>query len=256
MKLASAPTRWGLALTVVSLLISPAWVFGGEAPSPSKRAVLLDGGRYHLGDGKFNRYAADEGLMAQETVGPKYSFPFRVGHDGTVSVRIGKVLGVDSGSTLELYAGIKAGGTVYLERVDGGRMAERVMVGLLEPSHNHASFQSKPLEVKTGTYLLTVESNPYTLFDRDDIQIEGLSVATDALDLTIEPLWIKGKVYSGSLDLSLVPAAAKKQERLEVEVAAPPPHLEEPPTPEPSGRGRASEGLELDLEVKGREEAR
>jgi hypothetical protein len=179
-----------------------------------------------------------------------------VGRDGAVSVRIDRVLGVDSGSTLELYAGIKAGGTVYLERVEGSRLAERRAIGLLEPRHNHTSFQSKPLEVKTGTYLLTVESNPYTLFDRDDIQIEGIAVTTDKLDLIVEPLWTKGKVYSGSLDLSLVPTTAKVRERLEVEIVAPPPRLKEPPTPAPSGRGRGTEELELDLEVQGREGAR
>lgn len=232
-------------------MLAPAsWAQRGEPVGRQKGVVLLDGGRYHLGDGKFNRYAADEALLAQKVVGPKYSIPFKVGRDGAIRLRIGRVIGVDTGSTLELYAGVKAGGTVYLERLEEGRLSGRVVVGLVEARHNHAAFESEALKVKAGTYLLTVESNPYTLFDRDDIQIEEIAVTTDELDLSIEPLWARGKVYSGGLDLSLIPTSSEREERLAVEVATPPSDLEEPPAPESSGRGRGREGLELDLEVK------
>lgn len=250
MKTFRALVFFAAALGAACVIGQAGWAQGAEPPGEQKGVVLLDGGRYHLGDGKFNRYAADESLLAQEVVGPKYSIPFKVGMDGAVTLRIGRVIGVDTGSTLELYAGVKAGGTVYLERLEGGRLIGRVVVGLLEARHNHAAFESEAVKLKAGTYLLTVESNPYTLFDRDDIQIEEISVRTDELDLSIEPLWTKGKVYSGGLDLDLVPTSSEGEERLAVELAAPSPKLEEPPAPEGSGRGRGKEGLELDLEVK------
>lgn len=260
MKLAFAPTRLVSALVAALVLAWPVGAAEQEPRSAPARAVLLDSGRYHLGDGKFNRYAADEELLAQEVVGLRYSVPFMVDKQGRISIRIGKVLGVDSGSTLEIYTGIKAGATVYLERVVGSQVQGRKAVGLLEPRHNHAGFETGPLDVEAGTYLLTVESNPYTLFDRDDVQIEEVSVATDRLELEVEPVWERGKVYSGKLDLTLLPLQekrmkeeAKKEEELGVELAGPSPRLEEPPTPEPSGRARGTEELELDLEVESRE---
>lgn len=224
---------------------------GQEAAMGPGKVVLLDKGSYHLGDGKFNRYAADEALLTQQVVGPRYSVPFRVDKDGKLSVRIGRVLGADSGSTLELYGGIKAGGTVFLERVEGGKTAGRKEVGIIGPEHNQGSFTSRPVAVRAGVYLVTVESNPYTLFDRDDIQIEEIALTTDDLSLSIEPLWAEGRVYSGKLDLSLVPTSRAK-EKLDVELAGPPPKFEEPPTPEPSGRRKGGDKLDLDLEVEGR----
>jgi hypothetical protein len=252
MRLASVLTRLVLVLAAALALALPGSVLGEGPGNLTGRAVLLDGGSYHLGDGKFNRYAADEALLAQEVVGPKYSVAFRVDKDGKISIRIGKVLGVDSGSTLEIYTGIKAGGTVYLERLEGTELSGRKALGLLEPRHNQAGFETGPFKVKAGTYLVTVESNPYTLFDRDDIQVEQVAVTTDELGLTVEPVWPRGKVYSGKLDLSLVPVSEKKDESLGVELSGPPPRLEEPPTPAPSVRGRGKEGLDLDLEVEGR----
>lgn len=246
--------RSSVALLAALWLAAPAWAAGERSGEKSGRVVLLDTGRYHLGDGVFNRYAADGELLAQKVAGWKYSFPFSLGRDGVVSIVIGKVIGVDTGSTLQIYFGLKAGGTVYVERIEEARVAERTKVGLLEPRHNHASFQSEPVHLKGGTYLVTVESNPYTMFDRDDIQIERLAVMTDVLDLAIEPLWARGKVYSGNLDLSLIPKAPRREE-LSVEVTAPARPGEEPSLPAPSARHRSAEGLELELEVKGREES-
>ncbi len=77
---------------------------------------------------------------------------------------------------------------------------------------------------------------------------------TDVLDLAIEPLWARGKVYSGNLDLSLIPKAPRREE-LSVEVTAPPRPEEEPSLPAPSARHRSAEGLDLELEVKDREES-
>ncbi|MFQ5892920.1 MAG: hypothetical protein ACE5H5_01260 [Nitrospinota bacterium] len=243
-----------MAFVVALGLAGPVWAAEEAARPPAGPLVLLDTGRYHLGDGVFNRYAADGSLLAQEVAGWKYSIPFRLGREGAVSLIIGKVIGVDSGSTLQLYLGVKAGGTVYLEHIREGRVAQRTKVGLIEPHHNHESFQSDPIPLQAGTYVVTVESNPYTLFDRDDIQIEDIAVRTNDLELAIEPLWAHGKVYSGRLDLSLVPRPTGGED-LGLEVAAPTLGSEEPALPTPSVRRRGEEGLELELEVTGRKDA-
>ena len=248
--------RFGLALVAALWLAVPAWAAEQATAEPSGHMLLLDRGRYHLGDGIFNRYAADGSLLSHEVAGWKYSFPFRVGRDGVVSIIIGKVIGVDSGSTLQIYFNRKAGGTVYLERVEDAAVAERTKVGLLEPRHNHTSFQSDPIRLKEGTYMVTVESNPYTLFDRDDIQIESIAVRTDDLELAIEPLWARGKVYSGGLDLSLVPKSRRGEEDLSLELTGPTQTVEEPSMPAPSERRRGEELLELELGVRGREGVR
>ena len=117
---------FGLALVAALWLAVGAWAAEQATAEPSGYMLLLDTGRYHLGDGVFNRYAADGSLLSHEVAGWKYSFPFRVGRGGVVSIIIGNVIGVDSGSTLQIYFNRKAGGTVYLERVEDAAVAENV----------------------------------------------------------------------------------------------------------------------------------
>ncbi|MCH6567691.1 MAG: hypothetical protein IH801_04915, partial [Nitrospinae bacterium] len=48
---------FGLALVAALWLAVPAWAAEQTTAEPSGHMLLLDGGRYHLGDGVFNRYA-------------------------------------------------------------------------------------------------------------------------------------------------------------------------------------------------------